>query len=73
MNNFRNDSGRMPQSPPTVPRPGFPPSPCNRVCTLDDDNVCLGCRRTLREIVGWAGMTAAQQWTVVRDLPRRGQ
>lgn len=30
-------------------------SPCVRVCTLDDDDVCLGCGRTLAEIKAWGG------------------
>lgn len=55
----------------TAPRTGYPPSPCTRVCTLDADNVCIGCRRTIDEIVAWASMTPAEQWAVVRDLPRR--
>lgn len=31
------------------------PSPCNRVCTLDDADICLGCGRTLAEIKAWGG------------------
>ena len=38
------------------------PSPCNRVCALNADNVCLGCKRTLAEIEAWA---------VVGDVERR--
>jgi uncharacterized protein len=30
------------------------PSPCIRNCCLNEDDVCLGCFRTLAEIVGWA-------------------
>jgi predicted Fe-S protein YdhL (DUF1289 family) len=30
------------------------PSPCVRNCCLDDDDVCLGCGRTLDEIVAWS-------------------
>jgi predicted Fe-S protein YdhL (DUF1289 family) len=29
-------------------------SPCVRNCCLDDDNVCLGCGRTLDEIIAWS-------------------
>ena len=29
-------------------------SPCVRNCCLDDDNVCLGCGRSLDEIVAWS-------------------
>lgn len=31
-----------------------PPSPCIRRCTLDPDDECVGCGRTLDEILGWA-------------------
>lgn len=48
-----------------------PASPCNRICTLDDADVCLGCARTLAEIVGWARMTAAEQRAVLARLPAR--
>jgi predicted Fe-S protein YdhL (DUF1289 family) len=30
------------------------PSPCVRNCCLDDDDVCLGCGRSLPEIVAWS-------------------
>ena len=48
-----------------------PPSPCVSICTLDDDRVCLGCRRTLEEIRGWARLPAEEQWRIVKDLQRR--
>jgi predicted Fe-S protein YdhL (DUF1289 family) len=48
-------------SPPSVqPQPvaandalAPPPSPCVRNCCLDDAEVCLGCGRTLDEILEW--------------------
>ena len=49
----------------------YPTSPCIQVCSLDDGNRCLGCHRTIREIVGWARMTAAEQRAVIRQLPER--
>lgn len=62
----------MTEVPPARPAPaGFPPSPCTLVCTLDERNVCLGCRRTLDEITAWAGMTAGEQREVLRQLPDR--
>lgn len=30
-------------------------SPCVRNCCLDDQDICLGCFRSLAEIVGWGG------------------
>jgi predicted Fe-S protein YdhL (DUF1289 family) len=29
------------------------PSPCIRNCCLNQDNICLGCFRSLTEICGW--------------------
>ena len=49
----------------------FPTSPCIQVCTLNDAKVCLGCRRSLEEIVSWGRMTAEEQRSVIRELPGR--
>ena len=61
----------MPNVPARPPRPGFPASPCNDVCTLNDVKVCIGCKRTMDEIVAWSTMTAEEQWILVRSLPDR--
>lgn len=29
-------------------------SPCIRMCCLDDNDICLGCFRSLQEIIGWS-------------------
>lgn len=29
-------------------------TPCVGQCCLDDDDICLGCFRSLEEITGWA-------------------
>ncbi len=54
-------------------RPGVsmgepPPSPCTGVCTLDADDRCLGCGRTLDEIAAWGSMDADRQRAVVAAL-----
>ena len=36
-------------------------SPCVRRCTLDQDDVCIGCGRTLDDIRQWGTMTEAQR------------
>ena len=36
-----------PQDPATVA------SPCNDICRLDTQQVCVGCGRTLQEIAEW--------------------
>ena len=34
-----------------------PLSPCILVCTLDENNICCGCGRNLRQISKWALMS----------------
>ena len=46
-------------------------SPCVQICTLNDQQLCIGCRRSLDEIVGWAGMSAAEKARVMAELPSR--
>lgn len=57
--------------PRAAARPGYPASPCVEICRLDEHDVCIGCRRTIREIVDWSRMSAAEQWRVVQALPAR--
>lgn len=61
----------MPERRQPAAREGFPPSPCRQICTLDDHDVCLGCERTMREIMQWSQMTAAEQRAVIAALPAR--
>jgi len=61
----------MPDKPCNPPRPGFPASPCTRTCALNEQDLCLGCKRSLAEIVAWASMTADQQWQVISRLAER--
>jgi monothiol glutaredoxin len=48
-----------------------PPSPCVKICVLDDAGVCRGCLRTLDEIARWGSMTAAEQWALLERLAER--
>lgn len=52
-------------------RPTRPMSPCLSICTLDEDNVCMGCLRKLEEIRGWARMSPDEQWELVAELKLR--
>jgi len=49
----------------------YPASPCVSICTLDDDQVCLGCSRTLDEITHWSSYSKEKQWQIIDDLRRR--
>jgi len=47
-------------------------SPCVKVCQMDPRrNLCLGCCRTLDEIMRWSGMSDAERDQVMAELPRR--
>lgn len=47
------------------------PSPCVQVCSLNEFDVCYGCRRSLDEIVGWARMSNEQKRAVLVALSSR--
>ena len=49
----------------------FPTSPCIDICKLNENGVCIGCKRTIAEIAQWPTMTAEEQWRVVDALPER--
>lgn len=36
-------------------------SPCIRKCTLGDDDICVGCFRSLDEICAWGGASNNQR------------
>lgn len=42
-----------------------PPSPCVRNCCLDEEDVCLGCNRTLQEICGWHKASAVEKTAIL--------
>ncbi len=49
-------------------------SPCCRNCCLNQDDVCVGCCRTLDEILAWHTMTEREkQATLLRCKERRHQ
>jgi predicted Fe-S protein YdhL (DUF1289 family) len=57
--------------PKTTRQPVFPPSPCVDICELNDNDICIGCKRSIAEIAQWSTMTAEEQWRVVHALPER--
>jgi hypothetical protein len=49
-------------------------SPCVNICLLDPaTRTCLGCGRTLVEIIGWTELTDAERRAVIAELPARLQ
>lgn len=47
-------------------------SPCTGICTIDEASaLCLGCGRTIDEIVGWGGLSEPQRIAVMAELAAR--
>jgi predicted Fe-S protein YdhL (DUF1289 family) len=62
-----------------VPPPPVIDSPCVRNCCLDDDDICLGCGRSLQEITRWSTSNDASKQVILlaaaerRELTERRQ
>lgn len=48
-------------------------SPCVRLCTLDEADVCVGCGRTLADITSWTKMPDADKAACVAQARARLQ
>ncbi len=47
-------------------------TPCVKVCAVDGaTGFCLGCRRTLPEIAGWARLSDEERAAIMAALPHR--
>ncbi|MBA4293360.1 DUF1289 domain-containing protein [bacterium] len=46
-------------------------SPCVRVCRLDQDDVCLGCHRTIQEIISWPNLSETQKARIIEKVEAR--
>ena len=47
-------------------------SPCIHICQIDtDQDLCIGCFRTLGEIAAWGAMSDAARRAVMARLPER--
>jgi len=47
------------------------PSPCQSICFLDEDDVCMGCYRNAQEITDWQQLSSAQRTQVLRLVVQR--
>ncbi len=61
----------MSLSRPTPFRPPSTDSPCVRNCCLDNDDICLGCGRSLEEIKGWGAYTDEERNQVLKLARKR--
>lgn len=46
-------------------------NPCIHVCTLDENNICMGCYRTKEEIRGWIHFTDEEKLSVLKKTEER--
>ena len=47
------------------------PNPCIRHCCLDQDDICLGCYRSLDEILRWSQSTNEQKQNILDVCAQR--
>ena len=59
----------------TQPDPGSQnvESPCVQICTLDEQQVCVGCGRSLDEIARWSRLSATEKREVCELAAQRLQ
>jgi predicted Fe-S protein YdhL (DUF1289 family) len=48
-------------------------SPCIRQCCLDDNDVCLGCFRSLEEITAWGDASDSRRRRILDRAAQRKQ
>lgn len=46
-------------------------SPCFNVCELDEDNICIGCGRSLEQILKWTNYTKEEREEIMRSLNKK--
>ena len=49
----------------------LPESPCRRACTLDREDICVGCGRTLDEILEWSRAATERKQAIVAAAEQR--
>jgi predicted Fe-S protein YdhL (DUF1289 family) len=48
-------------------------SPCSKVCTLGEDDICLGCLRSLDEIGAWGSADRQERLQILDNAAAREQ
>ena len=46
-------------------------SPCIRNCCLNEGDICLGCFRSLSEIIGWQNKSLTEQQSILVNCAQR--
>ena len=50
---------------------GYVDSPCVRNCCLDENDICLGCYRSITEICGWSKASAQEREEILERCRMR--
>jgi predicted Fe-S protein YdhL (DUF1289 family) len=48
-------------------------SPCTRHCTLNEDDICVGCFRSLNDILNWQTSSNQEKADIVEKALKRQQ
>lgn len=48
-------------------------SPCVRNCCLDEHDICMGCRRSVEEIIAWGSASNDERRTILERATQRAQ
>jgi uncharacterized protein len=48
-------------------------SPCIRNCCLDDNDICLGCFRTMTEIINWSQSSNKDREVILLNAKQRAE
>ena len=48
-------------------------SPCVRLCTLNEEELCLGCGRLVNEIISWSGYSEERRDEIMHECEGRLQ
>lgn len=56
---------------PPASNASAPQSPCVRNCCLDNDDICLGCFRSLGEITEWGQATPDRRKVILDNCQNR--
>ena len=54
-------------------KPATVASPCVRNCCLDENDICLGCHRSLTEICAWASSTEDEKREILARCKARAE
>jgi len=55
----------------SLPNTSLITSPCISQCTLNDDDICVGCFRHIDEITGWHGASNDRRQEILNNCEKR--